>query len=364
MGFISLAPELGVALAVKQWSEARRRANTMAREAPDVIYSMTHAFYAAMGGFVVRLVKAPPGSENPPATRRRTAQGFVRTIPGSDAVEKAGYVFLGDFESAEYPDGDGIFSVVDEGDIADRSKSDVFTKVFAILQSGWLILSSIARAYHGLAITELELATMAFILCALAMYAFWWNKPYGVEHRALLVQIRPPDDSAPLPGWRFQPSQRVPDMNWDDFTDLAIYHNPVNPKKRDAWPTQALYLCGMAFSAIHLIAWNWQFPNHLVQTLWRAAALVSFVVPTLPSVLSPFFYVVITLAKLEGFIGKTFSLVVAVMSDILPALSSLMLVCYVSSRLLIWALTLYCFTSMPASAYEKVGWTGYIPHFA
>ena len=172
MCFISLAPELGVALAVKQWSEARRLTNTMAREAPDVIYSMTHAFYAAMGGFVVRLVKAPPASEHPPATRRRTAQAFVRTIPGTDAVEKAGYVFLGDYESTEYPDGNGILSVVDEEDIADRSKSDAFTKVFAILQSGWLILSSITRAYHGLAITELELATMTFILCALTMYAF------------------------------------------------------------------------------------------------------------------------------------------------------------------------------------------------
>ena len=42
----------------------------------------------------------------------------------------------------------------------DRSKADAFTKAFALIQSGWLITQSIARAARGLAITELELATM------------------------------------------------------------------------------------------------------------------------------------------------------------------------------------------------------------
>ncbi|KAK3354009.1 hypothetical protein B0T25DRAFT_454796, partial [Lasiosphaeria hispida] len=78
-----------------------------------------------------------------------------------------------------------------EDDIVDRSKSDAFTKAFAIAQSSWLIVSSIARVYHGFAITKLELATMAFIICAFVMYIFWWNKPYGAEQRCLLVQVIP-----------------------------------------------------------------------------------------------------------------------------------------------------------------------------
>ena len=32
------------------------------------------------------------------------------------------------------------------------------------------------------AITELELATMGFVGCALVMYLMWWNKPFDVEH--------------------------------------------------------------------------------------------------------------------------------------------------------------------------------------
>lgn len=35
-------------------------------------------------------------------------------------------------------------------DIKDRSKADVFTKLFAIVQSSWLIVQSIARAVQGL----------------------------------------------------------------------------------------------------------------------------------------------------------------------------------------------------------------------
>ncbi|KAK0732226.1 hypothetical protein B0H67DRAFT_464013, partial [Lasiosphaeris hirsuta] len=62
-------------------------------------------------------------------------------------------------------------------DIIDRGKSDAFTKAFAIAQSSWLVASSIARVYHDFGITQLELATMAFILCAFVMYIFWWNKP-------------------------------------------------------------------------------------------------------------------------------------------------------------------------------------------
>lgn len=39
---------------------------------------------------------------------------------------------------------------------------------------------------------------------------------------------------------------------------------------------------GMAFSALHLSAWNWTFPSIVEKHLWRSAALVATaaVVPT------------------------------------------------------------------------------------
>lgn len=37
-----------------------------------------------------------------------------------------------------------------------------------------------------LAITQLELATMGFVGCALLMYILWWDKPFDVEHSVII----------------------------------------------------------------------------------------------------------------------------------------------------------------------------------
>ena len=37
------------------------------------------------------------------------------------------------------------------------------------------------------AITQLELSTIGFVGCALAMYMMWWDKPFDVEHRVPIV---------------------------------------------------------------------------------------------------------------------------------------------------------------------------------
>ena len=60
-------------------------------------------------------------------------------------------------------------------------------KPFACAQSGWLVAQSIARASVGLPITELELATMAFVVCSLIMYILWWHKPFDVEHKTVIT---------------------------------------------------------------------------------------------------------------------------------------------------------------------------------
>lgn len=70
-----------------------------------------------------------------------------------------------------------------EQNIQDFSKADAFTKGFACVQSVWLMVQSIARASQGLPITQLELSTIDFVICALIMYLLWWEKPFGVEQR-------------------------------------------------------------------------------------------------------------------------------------------------------------------------------------
>src|SRR6266545_6039983 len=70
---------------------------------------------------------------------------------------------------------------ITEADISDKSKGDFLSKLIAILQTTWFILQCIARGQQKLAITELELVTLALASLNAVTYAFWWHKPLGVQ---------------------------------------------------------------------------------------------------------------------------------------------------------------------------------------
>lgn len=126
---------------------------------------------------------------------------------------------------------------VTQEDIKDRSKADVFTKLFAIGQSAWLTLQCIARAAQGLresnhrrsfgrllttraAITELELATMGFVGCALVMYLLWWDKPFDVQH-SLYINCPHKDRDRVIRRlcaiFQERYTSKFLSPNWDDF---------------------------------------------------------------------------------------------------------------------------------------------------
>jgi len=64
-------------------------------------------------------------------------------------------------------------------DIKDRSKGDL-SRLIAILQTTWFILQCIARGQQQLAVTELELVTLAVASLNAITHVFWWHKPLGV----------------------------------------------------------------------------------------------------------------------------------------------------------------------------------------
>ncbi|KAJ3481604.1 hypothetical protein NLI96_g7547 [Meripilus lineatus] len=69
---------------------------------------------------------------------------------------------------------------INEQDIQDKSKSDMLTKTIALFQVAWFILQLCARYHENLAITELEVLTLAFCILNFATYALWWKKPFAV----------------------------------------------------------------------------------------------------------------------------------------------------------------------------------------
>ena len=66
-------------------------------------------------------------------------------------------------------------------EIEDRSKGDALWKIIAIVQTSWFILQCIARGQQQLALTELELITLALASLNAATFAIWWHKPLGVR---------------------------------------------------------------------------------------------------------------------------------------------------------------------------------------
>ena len=70
-------------------------------------------------------------------------------------------------------------TTVDE--IQDWSKGDVLFKLITILQTSWFIIQCIARGQQGLALTELELVTLALASLNAVTFAIWWHKPLGVQ---------------------------------------------------------------------------------------------------------------------------------------------------------------------------------------
>src|SRR5258705_2648421 len=74
-----------------------------------------------------------------------------------------------------------IFPAITPAQISDRSKGDGLSKLLAILQTSWFILQCVARGFQGLALTELELVTLAMASLNAITYAFWWSKPLSVR---------------------------------------------------------------------------------------------------------------------------------------------------------------------------------------
>jgi hypothetical protein len=73
------------------------------------------------------------------------------------------------------------FPTITAAEINDKARGDFLSKAIAILQTIWFIAQCIARGKQGLALTELELVTVALASLNGVMYYFWWDKPLGVN---------------------------------------------------------------------------------------------------------------------------------------------------------------------------------------
>ncbi|KAF9004260.1 hypothetical protein BDQ17DRAFT_1241543, partial [Cyathus striatus] len=137
-------PELVLAQAVGEYFDARNFFNKY--KAPDREWTMKHAHFLRMGGF--RDVKF------------RNFQYYLDCLSDGDIPK---------------------FPNITEADIQDKSKADGLSKIIVATQSLWFIVQCIGRIAKGLALTPLEVTTLAVTTCTFMLSIVWWHKPFDVR---------------------------------------------------------------------------------------------------------------------------------------------------------------------------------------
>lgn len=141
---------------IMQWNAA----NLSVRETTDLgdkDWSVVHAFYASAGGFIIQNTDCPAFPINATSIHYLRSTGWVKEV------------------------------TITREDIWDRSKADLFTKGFAMLQTSWLLIQCTARLVQQLSITPIELFTLAFLVPTVATGFLWASKPQNVQELTVIT---------------------------------------------------------------------------------------------------------------------------------------------------------------------------------
>ncbi|KAJ0124633.1 uncharacterized protein J7T55_005973 [Diaporthe amygdali] len=164
-------------------------------------WTMRHAFLADMGGFILQ----PRDWKQFPINAKQLLW-----------LIENGYVAM---------------PQVDTAVIRDKNKTDGFMRLITAFQITWFCVNFFGRLAQGLAITAIELTTVAFIYCALGSMFFWRHKPADVETAEILYtnatmkEILVAGGEAAREPYRQTPLDFVSRQEWSWSKYLAHFQN-------------------------------------------------------------------------------------------------------------------------------------------
>lgn len=172
-----------------------------------------------------------------------------------------------------------------EDDIQDKSKADWLLKTIVCFQITWLVLTALSRAITNLPVTQLEIATVAFAVLAVATFMANWWKPKDVATPTLLPAGRiffPGNDEVLVQSF----SRRVLKPSKGDVAPFTFDRSRITNDTiwMDGQPPIALVLLSvssMVFGGLHVLAWNSDFPSDVERMLWRVSIVA---IATLPAI--------------------------------------------------------------------------------
>ena len=273
-----LGPEFVFQLALGQWVSARRSVEEF-RWSGFEGWTITHAFLADMGGFVLQPSDYVQFPLNGKQVHFLVTEGYV---PYSAVA-------------------------IDTRVIHEKNKGGGLVRFITVCQILWFSIGSIARVVQRLDLTTMELSTLAFIICTLGTYVLWARKPMDVENAIILTpnttigeiliragnRAREPFRATPLDFVCRERSSWY--LYWTYWMNIVrklrlmypIKRGPVEMIPDDNFPPLTgvshvvLFLFQASYAAVLFFGWNYIFPTDIERLLWRISTVYTLAAITL-----------------------------------------------------------------------------------
>lgn len=385
-----VGPEFTLQVALGQWVSARRSVAEFRRSGFSE-WTMTHAFFADMGGILLY------------------PRGWV---PFPVDAKQLHYLVINGY--LPYPK-------LHKCSIEDKNKVEPLLRILTVGQILWFVLNCIARAAQKMEVTTLELTTNGFIFCTLATHFCWFYKPADVNVPFVLYTDTSLSDILQKAGHAAKdPYSRTPldfvsrrewswSLWWSFSTNMlrrmnivfAPVERPITRVPNDHFleiPPRIMIVLGfidICYASLYMAGWNFWFPSNTERWFWRIATLtiMSCVLVYLVVETYTFYLIPAIKKKFFGRIGwcnntypqhrpmmrgraktGTGKLAAALRNNSLqrdPALYiplkavipiTLAGAIYCLARAYILIEGVLVLRALPASAFETVSWTQFLPH--
>jgi hypothetical protein len=273
-----------------------------------VLWTLAHSFLGNMGGFVIRNDSEGARwtlAQIDTASLSESENQAPKSNTNAESAQLKKTALAPDYPNPFHLIGSDIRRLREAGvlrrlphvtteEINDKSKSNSFARIITMFQIIWMIVQVIARATRHLAISQLEIAVVAFAACAIIIYGLNWNKPKGVNVAYTLLQYH-----EEIPEQVITVLKDRPMLNQIFFSELATFCPDVfgikkffslvfgfaevstlgapisnEDKIEDRSKSNIGFGIGsVVFGALHIAAWNFVFPTRVEQILWRATSL-------------------------------------------------------------------------------------------
>jgi hypothetical protein len=281
----------------------------------------------------------------------------------------------------------------------------------------WFTVNTVARPIQNLAVVNLELTTLAYIFCALAMTFFWRDKPMEVRTAITLeckfeISKILEDSGNSIEGTYH--STPLDFVGREEWTGSLLWRYYVNILRRmkvvysrpKVWPVKrfssfnfppltrtmiiVVLFFGIAHSGIFIASWNFHYPTEIEKLIWHICSLGTMLIVIIGGVLETWFILFAavqdrlcvsrttekqvassqkkSLSRLEkGLRGVRNNCPDKDPAYNVPlhsiALTTPLCAAYTVFRWYILAEDIVGLRNLPDSVFKPVDWTRYLPHF-